>query len=69
MGQSFKETAHLKTDLKKYGDNYDKIFGKKKMEVNAKPTYEELEEENRSLRATIKELRKSIEKIKNEKKS
>lgn len=30
MAQSFKETAHLKTDLKKYNENYDKIFGKKK---------------------------------------
>ena len=30
MGQSFKETAHLHTDLEKYGDNYDRIFGKRK---------------------------------------
>ena len=29
MARSFKETAHLNTDKKKYGDNYDKIFGKK----------------------------------------
>lgn len=29
MAQSFKETAHLKTDLNKYGENYDRIFGKK----------------------------------------
>lgn len=25
MGQNFRETAHLKTDLKKFGDNYDQI--------------------------------------------
>jgi len=30
MAREFKETAHLKTNLKKYGDNYDAIFGKKK---------------------------------------
>lgn len=24
MAQTFRETAHLKTDLKKFGDNYDK---------------------------------------------
>lgn len=29
MAQSFKETAHLKTDLNKYAENYDRIFGKK----------------------------------------
>lgn len=29
MAQTFKETAHLKTDLDKYGENYDRIFGKK----------------------------------------
>lgn len=28
MAQSFKETAHLKTDLKAYGENYDHIFKK-----------------------------------------
>jgi hypothetical protein len=31
MAQSFKETAHLKTDLNKYGENYDRIFGKKEV--------------------------------------
>jgi hypothetical protein len=25
MAQNFRETAHLKTDLKKFGDNYDQI--------------------------------------------
>ena len=30
MAQSFPETAHLKTDRKAYGENYDRIFGKPK---------------------------------------
>lgn len=64
MAQRFKETAHLKTDLKKYGDNYDRIFGRKSIEEKPKPTYEELESEIKALKATIDELRKSIEKLK-----
>lgn len=32
MAQEFKETAHLKTDLKKYQQNYDHIFNKAKCE-------------------------------------
>lgn len=28
MAREFKETAHLKTDLEKYGDNYERIFRK-----------------------------------------
>lgn len=30
MGQDFKETAHFKTDLKAYRENYDHIFKKYK---------------------------------------
>lgn len=30
MGRTFKETAHLKTNLEKYGENYEHIFGNKK---------------------------------------
>lgn len=29
MAQTFKETAHLKTNLEKYAENYEHIFGKK----------------------------------------
>lgn len=29
MAQKFKEVAHLRTNLEKYGENYDRIFGKK----------------------------------------
>jgi hypothetical protein len=28
MAREFKETAHTKTDMNKYGDNYDHIFKK-----------------------------------------
>jgi hypothetical protein len=29
MGRKFKETAHLHTNMEKYGEGYDRIFGKK----------------------------------------
>ena len=32
MAQKFKEVAHLRTNLEKYGENYDRIFGKKDSE-------------------------------------
>lgn len=32
MAQTFKETAHLKINLEKYGENYEHIFGNKKEE-------------------------------------
>ena len=32
MSQFFKETAHTKTDLSKYAENYERIFGEKKEE-------------------------------------
>ena len=44
MGDSFKETAHLNTDMEKYSSNYDKIFGKKKKKEE-KETKEETEED------------------------
>lgn len=47
MAQNFKETAHLKTDLNKYGENYDRIFKKKEIEENLCCTIcGELEEDN-----------------------
>ena len=33
MAQEFKEVAAQRTDMKKYKDNYDKIFGKKENKV------------------------------------
>jgi hypothetical protein len=34
MAQKFKETAHLHTDMEKYGEGYDRIFGKKDSKEN-----------------------------------
>jgi hypothetical protein len=42
MAQSFKETAHLKTDRDKYGENYDRIFGKKEEDCKSCEYYQEL---------------------------
>lgn len=42
MAQSFKETAHLKTDQKAYEEGWERIFGKKKEE---EPKEEPKEEE------------------------
>jgi DNA repair ATPase RecN len=41
MAQKFKEVAHLRTDLDKYGEGYDRIFGNKE-----KTTLQKIEEEN-----------------------
>jgi t-SNARE complex subunit (syntaxin) len=41
MAQKFKEVAHLRTDLDKYGEGYDRIFGNKE-----KTTLQQVEEEN-----------------------
>ena len=37
MAQTFKETAHLKTDLEKYAENYEHIFGKKEDKKEDEP--------------------------------
>lgn len=34
MGQFVKENAHLRTDMNKYGEEYDRIFGKKQISGN-----------------------------------
>lgn len=41
MAQKFKEVAHLRTDLDKYAEGYDRIFGNKE-----KTTLQKVEEEN-----------------------
>lgn len=41
MAQSFKETAHLKTDQKAYEEGWERIFGKKKEEPKEEETKEE----------------------------
>lgn len=45
MAQSFKETAHLKTDQKAYEEGWERIFGKKK-EEKEETKEEEKKEEN-----------------------
>jgi hypothetical protein len=34
MARNFKEVAHLRTDLQKYGEQYDRIFSVEKKEEN-----------------------------------
>ena len=41
MGQTFRETAHLNIDKKKYEENYDKIFNKKTKHKKEKKTKKE----------------------------
>lgn len=41
MARNFKEVAHLRTDLDKYSEGYERIFSKKE-----KTTLEKFEEEN-----------------------
>ena len=41
MAQTFKETAHLKTDQKAYEEGWERIFGKKKEEPKEEETKEE----------------------------
>lgn len=62
MARSFKEVAHLRTDLEKYGDGYDRIF-KKQQAANGdanqpsdEPPTANKEDEIRR----IKELAKSV---------
>jgi len=43
MAQSFKETAHLKTDQKAYEEGWERIFGKKEEPKNEEETEEKEE--------------------------
>jgi hypothetical protein len=43
MAQSFKETAHLKTDQKAYEEGWERIFGKKEEPKNEEKTEEKEE--------------------------
>lgn len=45
MAREFKETAFLKTDLNKYGDNYDHIFGAKNQPQPKTPSEEQMPDE------------------------
>jgi hypothetical protein len=64
MARDFKETAHLNTDLQKYGDNYDRIFKKKSPEGEKMlkiPKYPELS----NSREIIKELEQQLKQTQN----
>lgn len=56
MAQKFKEVAHLRTDLDKYGANYDRIFGKKDSNEATTDIARESNIDEREERARIKEL-------------
>lgn len=53
MAQTFKETAHLKTDLDKYGENYDRIFGKKETVKPEEP--KKIKEEDLDIKVLARE--------------
>jgi hypothetical protein len=55
MAQKFKEVAHLRTDLNKYGEGYDRIFRKKEV-TEAKQMIDEMVEKDREEMMKIKEL-------------
>lgn len=44
MAQSFKETAHLKTDQKAYEEGWERIFGKKKEDTKEEKPKDDKEE-------------------------
>jgi hypothetical protein len=59
MGQNFKEVAHLRTDLDKYGEGHDRIFGKKEKTTLQKVEEENPEEVERAYWKHIKDLARS----------
>ena len=63
MAQKFKEVAHLRTDLDKYGENYDRIFGKKQQAANVDavhPSDEPPMENGEDERRRVKELARKV---------
>lgn len=61
MAQKFKETAHLHTDMTKYGEGYDRIFGKKdnkKDDADNAGESDRLQEDQEYLR--VKELARKV---------
>jgi hypothetical protein len=52
MAREFKETAHTKTDMQKYGDSYDHVFNRKECKCDLcdmKPKRMATKEEIKSL--------------------
>ncbi len=69
MGNGFKETAHLKTDLKKYQENYDSIdWGNREIMTNDE-VFESIEYAKKNkdklvhIKAKEKEVKAHIEKV------
>lgn len=54
MGHNFKEVASIRTDKKKFDNNYDRIFGKNRKE-------EDVQEREKELLLTESQVRKAIE--------
>ena len=60
MAQKFKEVAHLRTDLDKYGENYDRIFKNKTSEQTITNTDSESNHDEKSEMQQIKELARRV---------
>lgn len=58
MAQKFKETAHLHTDMEKYGESYDRIFGKKNSQEAHANSHSESDYAEE--RARVKELARKV---------
>lgn len=56
MAQKFKEVAHLRTDLEKYGEGYDRIFKKNTGEQTGTNTNTESSHDEKSEIQRVKEL-------------
>lgn len=56
MAQKFKEVAHLRTDLDKYGDNYDRIFGGKETPKEDEFSHEEIRKIKELARKCFQEI-------------
>jgi hypothetical protein len=56
MAREFKEVASIRTDLNKYGEGYDRIFGKKNStEVESEPDRESSKEEALEIKKIARE--------------
>jgi hypothetical protein len=60
MAQKFKEVAHLRTDLEKYGEGYDRIFKNKTVEQTSTDTDSKSNHDEKSEMQRIKELARRV---------
>jgi hypothetical protein len=56
MARSFKEVAHLRTDIDKYSENYDRIFGGKNVQLDETLATTKSDTDKESEEARIKDL-------------